>query len=455
MPDGHESNRRTFIKTSALAAGALGWPRFSIAQPGGSPNGKVGIAVVGAGGMGEYAVEQAAEERFVAICDVDDQRACEAYEEHPAVPRFKDFRVMLDKLHKEIDAVAISTPDHTHFPIAMAAMELGKHVFVQKPLAHNIWQVRTLRKAARHYNVITQMGNQGHTFEGMRRIKEWVDAGVIGNVSEVVTWTNRPNDPWFIPPRSFPPRTMCPPADLDWDLWQGPVAEREYSRAYVPITWRGWWDYGCGSLGDIGCHTFDAPFWALNLGAPTRIRAFQEPPPGDGFIPMNSVVTYEFPARGDKPPVTLTWYEKGYEVPKPRRWEPDKALPTEGGMYMEGTKETLFHAGMRPESPMLTPAARFMEMKSDLRKIEKLPPVGKGPIEEWLRAIKGEGPLPGSSFDYAAPLTEMVLLGALAQRTGRTLNWDAEAMQVEGQPELAPLIKEPVRDGWQYGEDLG
>ena len=454
MSKNDEPRRRTFLRTSTLAAGALGLPRLSVARTGAAPSGTIGIAVVGAGGMGSYAVEQAATERFVAICDVDDQRACPAYEKHPGVPRFRDFRVMLDKLHKDIDAVAISTPDHTHFPIAMAAMELGKHVFVQKPLAHNIWQVRTLQKAARRYRVITQMGNQGHTFEGMRRIKEWVDAGVIGEVRQVVTWTNRPNDPWFIPPRSFPPATMCPPADLDWDLWQGPVAAREYSRAYVPITWRGWWAYGCGSLGDIGCHTFDAPFWALNLGAPTRVRAFSEPPPGPGFVSMNSVVSYEFPARGDKPPVTLTWYEKGFDVPKPRRWEAGKPLPVEGGMYMEGTKETLFHAGMRPESPMLTPAERFMAMKGELRNIGKLPPVGDGPIEEWIRAIKGEGPMPGSSFDYAAPLTEVVLLGALAQRTGRTIDWDAEAMRVVGQPELDPLIKEPAREGWRYGEGL-
>lgn len=454
MPARHESDRRTFMRTSALAAGALGLPRASIARPGGSPNGKIAVAVVGVGGQGTYAVEQAATEHLVALCDVDDQRACKAYAAHPDVPRFKDFRVMLDKMHKQIDAVTISTPDHNHFPIAMAAMELGKHVFVEKPLAHNIWQARTLRKAARHYGVVTQMGNQGHTFEGMRRIKEWVEAGVVGDVSEVVTWTDRPNDPWFIPPRSFPPPVMCPPADLDWDLWQGPVAAREYSRAYVPVTWRGWWAYGCGSLGDIGCHTFDAPFWALDLGAPFRVQAFREPPPGDGFVPMNSVVTFQFPARGAKPPVTLTWYERGYDVPKPRRWEPDKPLPTEGGMYMEGTKETLFHAGMRPESPMLTPAARFMEVKDDLRRIPRRPAVGDGPIEEWLRAIKGDGPAPGSSFDYAAPLTEVVLLGVIAQRTGRTIEWDAEAMKVKGQPDLDSLVKEQSREGWRYGENL-
>ena len=454
MKNEHTAHRRAFIKSSALAAGALALPRVSIASSGGSPSGKINIAVVGAAGMGEYAVEQAATENFVAMCDLDEERAAKTFQAHPDVPRFKDFRVMLDKKGKEIDAVAISTPDHTHFPIAMAAMELGKHVFVQKPLAHNIWQVRTLRKAARHYNVITQMGNQGHTFAGMRRIKEWVDAGIVGDVSEVITWTDRPNDPWFVPPESFPPETATPPASLDWDLWQGPVTRRQYSEAYVPIRWRGWWAWGCGSLGDIGCHTFDAPFWALDLGAPTSVEAFCEPPPGDGFIPMNSVVTYQFPARGEKPPVTLKWYEKGFDVPRPRRWDPSKPLPAEGGMYMEGTRETLFHAGMRPESPMITPADRFMEIKGELRKIDRLPEVGDGPIEEWISAIKGEGPLPGSSFDYAAPLTEMVLLGALAQRTGRTIDWDPEAMTVKGQPELDSIIKEPVREGWEYGENL-
>jgi len=347
----HQTPRRAFIKSSALAAGALALPRVSIASSGGSPNGRINIAVVGAGGMGGYAVEQAATENFVAICDVDDARAAEAYDAHPKVPRFKDFRVMLDKMGKEIDAVAISTPDHTHFAVAMAAMELGKHVFVQKPLAHNIWQLRTLRKAARHYNVITQMGNQGHTFEGMRRIKEWVDAGIVGDVSEVITWTDRPNDPWFIPPERFPPDTATPPASLDWDLWQGPVDRRQYSQAYVPVRWRGWWAYGCGSLGDIGCHTFDAPFWVLDLGSPTKVEAYCETPPGDGFISMNSVVVYQFPARGRKPPVTLKWYEKKFDVPKPRRWEAGKPLPAEGGCTWRAQGRPSSTPGCGPRVP--------------------------------------------------------------------------------------------------------
>lgn len=443
-------SRRRFI-TTTTAASVL--PQFSIGKSGGSANGKVNVAVVGAGGMGGYAVSMAKNENFIAICDVDENRAGKALKENPGAKPFKDFRVMLDKMGNEIDAVMISTPDHTHFPAAMAAMEMGKHVFIQKPLAHNIWQCRTLQKAAEHYKVITQMGNQGHNFGGMHRIKEWVDADVIGDVKEVITWTNRPNKPYFVPPSSFPPKNGSVPGSLDWDLWQGPVARRPYSEDYLPIRWRGWWDYGCGSLGDIGCHTFDAPFWVLGLGMPTKVEIDREDPPGEGFITMSSVVTYHFPARDGKPPVIMKWYEKGRDAPKPKRWVNDDPLDPRGGMYMEGTKETVYHGDMRPTSPTLTPRARFMEKRKSLSEIERLPDT-PGPIQEWLAAIKGAGPMPGSSFDYAARLTEVVLLGAMAQRTGKTIEWDADKMEVKGQPELAALIKEPVIEGWQYGEKL-
>lgn len=449
-----KTTRRQFLGTaSAAAAASASFPIFSIAEP--EKTKKINVAVVGVAGMGGYALGEAAEENLVALCDVDEDRAAKSFAAHPDAPRFKDFRVMLDKMGKDIDAVAISTPDHTHFAAAMAAMERGKHVFVQKPLAHNIWQIRTLRKAAHHYKVITQMGNQGHTFEGMLRIKEWVEAGVVGDVTEVITWTNRPNPPWFIPPDTFPPEESPVPDTLDWDLWQGPVKARPYSKTYVPVQWRGWWDYGCGALGDIGCHTFDAPFWALDLGTPAKVEVDRIDPPGDGFIPMSSVVTYHFPARGEKPPVTMKWFEKGHEIPKPKRWNQDEPLPESGGMYMEGTKETLFHEDMRPTTPKLTPDDRFLEMRSTLGKIERLPHDGRGgPIKEWFRAIKGEGPMPGSNFDYAVPLTEVVLLGAIAQRTGKTIEWDAENMTIKGQPELDALIKEPARPGWEYGENV-
>jgi predicted dehydrogenase len=448
-------NRRSFLQSAAVAAGAATLPRFAIGKPGEPANSKLNVAVVGVAGMGGYALGEAEKENLVAMCDVDAARAAGAFKKHPNVPKFTDFRVMLDKLGKQIDAVAISTPDHTHFAAAMAAMERGKHVFVQKPLAHNIWQIRTLRKAARKYKVMTQMGNQGHTFEGMRRIKEWVDAGIVGEVREVITWTNRPNPPWFIPPKTFPLVTETPPATLDWDLWQGPAAARPYSAEYVPVKWRGWWDYGCGSLGDIGCHTFDAPFWALGLGSPSKVEVVRTEPPCPGFIPMHGVVvTYHFPARGEKPPVVLKWFERGSQVPKPKRWDEGKPLAGEGGMYMEGTKETLYHAGMRPNSPQITPDARFMEVKPELAKINRLPSLGNGPIDEWYRAIKGTGPVPGSNFEYAVPLTEMVLLGALAERSGKTIEWDAENMKVKGQPEFDAMIREPAREGWRFGEQL-
>ncbi len=447
------SNRRQFLKTASLTAAASSLQGFAIGKEGESANSKINVAVVGAGGMGGYAVQQAKRQNLVALCDVDEVRAGKAFADNPDAKKYKDFRVMLDEMDKEIDAVAISTPDHTHFPIAMAAMERGKHIFVQKPLAHNIWQIRTLQKAAKKYGVVTQMGNQGHTFDGMRRIKEWVGGGVLGDVTEVVAWTNRPNSPYFVTPQEFPVKTGPVPGTLDWDLWQGPAAAREYAEAYVPTRWRGWWDYGCGSLGDIGCHTLDAPFCTLGLGMPSKVEVIRTPPPADGFITMSSVTIYHFPARDGKPPVTMKWYERGMDVPEPKRWEKGEKLGEEGGMYMEGTKNTLYHSGMRPTSPRITPNARFAEVKPELKKIDRLPSLGKGPIEEWYNAIKG-GPAPGSNFDYAVPLTEVVLLGALAQRSGKTIEWDAENMKVKGQPELDAWIKEPTREGWEYGENI-
>jgi hypothetical protein len=213
----------------------------------------------------------------------------------------------------------------------------------------------------------------------------------------------------------------------------------------------GVYGFGKGIEESTWCCTYHGE---LGLGSPTKVEVERRDPPGPGFIPMGSVVTYHFAARGNKPPVTLKWFEKGYDVPKPKRWEEGRALAGEGGMYMEGTKNTLYHGGMRPNSPELTPKAKYMEMKPELAKIERTPWAGGGPIEEWVRAIKGEGSAPGSQFDYSAPLTEMVLLGALAQRTGKTIEWDAENMLVKGQPELNDLIKEPAPEGWQYGENL-
>lgn len=449
-----KSTRRTFLKRSAaLAVGASIFPAPSICLAAPRAAGKLNVAVVGVGGMGGYAYGEGKGENLVAACDIDKRAMGKVSKEAPNAQLFQDFREMLDKVGKQIDVVLISTADHTHFPIAMASMQLGKHVFVQKPLAHNIWQVRTLRKAAAHYKVLTAMGNQGHTFDGIRRIKEWYESGLVGEVKEIITWTNRPRKPWFVKPTSIPPKAGQVPPEVDWNLWLGPAEDRAFSDEYMPCRWRGWWDFGCASLGDIGCHTFDSPFWAMDLGMPSRVEVEMKDPPNAQYMPWGALTTYHFPARGEKPAVTMKWYEDGYPPPKPERWQ-GAFSPGEGGMAMIGSKETIYHSGMRPDSPKLLPDSRMLELKSKLSELKKYPSVRGGPIKELFGSIKGTGPKVGSDFEYATQLTEVVLLGVLAQRTGMTIEWDAENMKVKEHPELDRLIKEPVRKGWEFGEDL-
>ena len=452
-------SRRQFLSTTATGtAGALVFPYLSNGKHHASANSTLNVACVGIGHMGSFAVKEGLKENLVALCDVDwrpdqaiwgDRNPSKTAADNPKAAKFTDFRSMLDKMHKDIDVVCVSTPDHTHFPTAMAAMELGKHVFVQKPLAHNIWQVRTLQKAARYYGVKTVMGNQGHTFEGARLIKEWYDHGVLGDVREVHCWTDRPIPPWFIKPESIPPKRQKTPIGIDWDLWQGPTAERTFSTDYVTQRWRGWWDYGVGSLGDIGCHCIDTPFWALDLGMPTAVDIMLDEPANDQYTPFGAHVIYHFPARGNKPPVTLHWYEGR---PRPPKLEGMDELPS-NGMYMLGSKEIVYHEGMRPTSPQLWPRERMADYKEVLKK-RTIPRVAGGPIEELYRDIKGEGPRCGSNFDYAAPLTEVILLGSLAIRLGHRIEYDAEKMEITNVPGLENLIKEPVRRGWSYGENL-
>lgn len=455
----HPISRRNFVSNMAVGtAGALAFPYLAQGAHHASAASKLNVACVGIGHMGNAAVKDGLTENIVALCDVDwradeaiwgDRNPAQTVAEIPQAKQFTDFRRMLDKMHKDIDVVQVSTPDHTHFPIAMAAMEYGKHVFVQKPLAHDIWQLRTLQKAARHYGVKTVMGNQGHTFEGARLIKEWYDNGVLGEVREVHCWTDRPIGPWFIKPTSIPPMKEKTPKDVDWDIWQGPTKERSFSSEYVTTKWRAWWDYGVGCLGDIGCHCIDTPYWALDLGLPTAVDVELDEPANKQFTPFGAHVTFHFPARGTKPPVTLHWWEGR---PRPPKLEGMKELPS-NGMYMVGSKETVFHEDMRPVSPQLWPRERMYDYKDVLKK-RTLPRVEGGPRLELFRDIKGEGPRAGANFDYAAPLTEVILLGTLAIRQGHRIEWDAEKMEITNVPGLSHLIKEPVRKGWSYGENL-
>ncbi len=456
-------SRRKFItSTSAMAAGALLLPGISASKnPIGKntavirSNGKVNVAVIGIGGQGRSNLRDCTEENVVALCDVSNTAAAASFEEFPGARRFKDFRFMFDKMANEIDAVIVCTPDHTHFAAAMAAMELGKHICVEKPLAHNIWQLRTLRKAAKHYNVISQMANQGHATVGIRYVKEWYEAGILGNVREVFAWFDGPSfNPkgYFLKPDTYPPQKEPVPEGLDWDLWLGPVATRPYSHFYIPRFWRGWYEMGNGELGDWACHTLDAPFWSLDLGMPTSVDSvFKTPDTPDGYVCDQSILKFEFAARGSKPPVTLNWFEGGL---KPEN-RPEWGLPElpESGMIMVGDKISLMTGG-RPNDPkLLVPEEQWKEFNKNMP-AETIPRVEGGPRKEWFRAIKSEGPRPGSEFEYSARLTEMASLGVMAQRFNTRIEYDAENMKITNHPEFDIYVKEPVRKGWAYGDKL-
>ncbi|WOO40912.1 Gfo/Idh/MocA family oxidoreductase [Rubellicoccus peritrichatus] len=437
--------RRDFIIASSAAAISP----FAIGKSGPSANSQLNLALVGVGGVAKWTNPWAWKHNVIAMCDVDQERAAPAYAEVPNAEKFRDFRVMFDKLGKQIDGVVINTPDHTHFPASIAAMERGIHVFVQKPATHDIWQSRTLLKAARHYDVVTQMGNQGHATEGIRLAKEWYDAGVIGEVREVIAWTNRPSSAIYNSNIIHTTEKEIIPDTLDWDLWLGPTDFRYYSKWYAPGHWRWRFDFGSGALGDIGCHTLDTAIWALGLGMPSKIDVgFHD----EGDQP-NSLVTYHFPARGQQSPVKVKWYEGLSRPPVDYLPEPKPGAESEGGLIMVGSKQTFYHFDMRPNSvKLLMPKEEWREFRQTLPK-RTIPRI-KGSIQDdWARGIT-DGTTPCSNFEVSTKLNEMILLGVLAQRAGHSIAWDEANMNVPGHSELNSIIKQPVREGWSYGEDL-
>jgi len=445
--------------TAAVSAGVMILPTLKSC----SPNSKLNLAFIGVGGRGGANIKgcNMLDEKgiplnnIVALCDVSEERAASRFEEFPNAKRFTDFRVMFDKMGKDIDAVVIATPDHTHFPATMAAMQLGKHVMVEKPLAHNIWQLRTLRKAADHYGVITQMGNQGHTTEGIRFVKEWYEAGVLGEVKEVIAWFNGPHfseKGYFNKPNNYPPVGETVPSELDWDSWVGPAKDRPYSHFYLPKWWRGWYEFGNGELGDWACHTLDAPFWALDLGMPTSVDSIVRSASGEGFVSDQSHLEFNFAAKGNKPAVKLHWYEGGLQPEIRPEWGLDE-LPG-SGMIMVGDKKSLGTGG-RPNKPRLMGSdEEWLEFSKSIPKKTIARVDEENPQAEFIKAIKGEGAKPGSSFDYSARLTEMASVGVMAQRFDTRIEYDAKNMKVTNHPEFDQYIKEPVREGWLYGEDL-
>ena len=442
--DGDAINRRTFIGRSALALGAVTIvPRHVLGGNGFvSPSDKLNIACVGAGGKGVSDIEAVSMENLVAFCDVDDERATETYTKFPAVKRYKDFRVMLDENDSDIDAVTVSTPDHTHAVIAMTAIRMGKHVFVQKPLTHSIYEARKLAEAAREEEVVTQMGNQGHAGEGARLINEWIWDGAIGDVYEVHAWTNRPIWPQGIErPEAIP---SVPPT-LDWNLWIGPAPWRPYHPAYVPFSWRGWWDFGTGAVGDMGAHIMDHPYWALGLEYPDSVQASSTPLNSETF-PLASVITYNFPARGEKPPVKFMWYDGGILPPRPEELEPGRMMgEMGGGVIYVGTKGKLMHS-VYGENPRLIPESKMQEYKRP----EKTIPRSPGIHQEWIDACKGNGEAT-TNFDYSSKLTETMLLGNIALRMkdkNTILQWDGLNMKVTNLEEANQFMHNEYRAGW-------
>ena len=448
-----ETTRRRFVGSMAGAAFSfLVVPRHVLGGRGFvPPSERVNVASVGVGGMGggDVATVSKLGANIVALCDVDEVRAAGSFKAFPKARRYKDFREMIDKEAKQIDAVTVGTPDHIHAVAAMAAVGAGKHVYCQKPLTHTIEECVELTKAARAAGVATQMGNQGHASEGSRLTNEWIQAGVIGDVREVHVWSDRAGRLWkqgIGRPNDTPPV----PSTLDWDLWLGPVQKRPYHPAYLPVSWRGWRDFGTGALGDMGCHIIDHPVWALKLGTPSTVEAratiegsfLDGDKPNYETYPIAAIIDYTFPARGDLPPVRMTWYEGGLMPPTPPEMTSQERLPGNGVLYV-GSKGKIYH-GSHGGMPQLLPRALHEEAAKVPKTIERSP----GHYEEWVSACKG-GPRPVSNFDYSGPLTETVLLGVLALRApGRRLEWDGANQKVKNAPELDQYVRNDYRKGW-------
>ena len=407
------------------------------------PNDKLNVACIGVGGRGRAAVDAVAGENLVALCDVDWKTAGSTFDAYPKAKKFKDYRVMFEEMGDEIDAVTVSTPDHMHFPPAMAALKMGKHVFCEKPLTHTVWEARQLTLEARKQKVATQMGNQGHAMEGCRLMKEWVAAGAIGKVREVHHWTNRPIWPQGIGRPKHEKNAPAAPDTLDWDLWLGVAPDRPYDPAYAPFNWRGWWDFGTGALGDMGCHIMDSAYYALDLGYPTSFEA-SSTPVNKETAPKASVVTLRFPARGDQPPVTVKWYDGGLKPPVPAALEADRKWEDNGTLLVGD--DGMMLANTYSSSVRIIPEKKMREFLPN-RPEKTIPRIKGGHFNEWISACKG-GPAAGSNFDYSGPFTETVLLGNLAIRSGRRLEWDAKELRVSNHEPANALVTKKYRDGW-------
>jgi len=438
-------SRRGFVRRVAAVGAAFHIvPRHVLGRGFRAPSDTLSVACVGVGGMGANDVDGVSGENVYALVDVDWRQAERSFRRYPKAKRYRDFREMLDRDAGNIDAVTVSTPDHCHAAVTMAALKAGKHVYTQKPLCRTLGEVRAvMAEARRRPKQATQMGNQGHAGEGIRLIREWVEGGLIGPVREVHLWTNRPIWPQAI---ERPTEAHNPPPTLAWDLWLGPAPQRPYHPAYAPFRWRGWWDFGTGALGDIACHSMDAAFWILDLGHPSRIEA-ESTPPFPETAPAASRIVYHFAARGSRPPVTVVWRDGSILPPRPPEIGLDDEWPipsAEGGQLWVGDEGKLV-AGMYGQSPRLLDPEKDAAVKASPLPVAY--PRTDGVYAEWLAACK-DGGQPGSNFaGSSGPLTEMVLLGNLAVRAQRAIELDGEGrVTTAGIP--PEWIMPQYRAGW-------
>ena len=444
-------SRRKFVGDVGAGVAFTIVPRHVLGRGYRAPSDKLNVACIGVGGMGRNDVRGMEGENIYALCDVDWKSAEDAFQTYIKAKRYRDYREMFDKESKNIDAVTVSTPDHSHAAAGMLAMKAGKHTYIQKPLARTMGEVRALADYARsHPKIMTQMGNQGHARDGTRQVREWVEAGAIGTVREVHFWTNRPIWPQAI---DRPLEEYYAPATLDWNLWLGPAPERPYHPAYAPFKWRGFWDFGTGALGDMACHIMDAAYWTLDLGYPTRIEA-ESTPLFKETAPAGSRISYSFAAKGKRPEVKVVWRDGSLYPPRPAEVADELAWPFDkgGGQLWIGSDGKLTAGTYGDDAKLLTPT------KQGVASGDPPPPPppaqqpkyphSPGVYAEWIAACKG-GPPAGSTFDgHAGGLSSMVLLGCLAVRLGRALEINPENGQVTNVSIPDEFIHPRYRSGW-------
>jgi len=442
-----KTSRREFLYGAAGAVVAFSVvPRHVLGgRAGAAPSDKLNIAIIGVGGRGGASVGGCGGENIVALCDADTRRMDDASRKHPRAKRYQDFRKMLDEMDKQLDAVAVCTPDHTHAVAAMDAIRRGKHLFCEKPLAHSIYEIRELMKAAHKHKVVTQLGNQGHSSNSIRMFCEWIWDGAIGNITEVHAACSANH----CKIRQFSKRSEIHeiPRELDWDLWFGPAKYRQYNPMYAPGSWRGWMPFGSGTIGDWVCHVVDPVFWALDLGAPTSIQAEADdydPKKHADTFPAGSVITFQFPSKGRRGPVKLLWHSGERKIPRPAELEPGRDVPRTGAIVI-GDKGKIMHGSHGAGGVRIFPEAKMKAYETPEPTIPRV----RGHHQDWLNAIKTGGQA-GSNFDYGGPLTELARLGIIAmQRLGEKLEWDGENMRFTNSAAANELINPPSRKGWE------